>query len=600
ERVAVAVGIVGVAGLSDGDVDAAIGLSVGMPCSAEDAQPDRYQCDGQVEGGVRRRHDRSPREARTIQSDENDDNVARRPACDVAICLAGKPMEALPVMSTPVDQPFAVEETTIADLHAAYLERRTNVRAVVQGFLDRIAAYDKKGPALGVVISINARALDEADRLDQAFAASGKLTGPLHGIPVLAKDNYDVAGLQTTGGSRAMLGWIPSRDSTVVAKLRDAGAIVLAKVTMSEWARGGVDNINSALPGFARNPYNTAYATGGSSGGTGAGIAANFGVIGLGSDTWGSIRNPSSNNAIVGLRPSWALVSRVGMIGLYAARDMAGPMTRTVSDLAKTLDVIAGVDPADPGTAGAAGKIPASYAASLKTDGAKGKRLGVLRQAFRPDASDPDVLSLVDKAIEDLRRLGADIVDPFVIEDFDRFPPRPHPHSEVRAAFERYLQTTGPGYPKTVAELVATKKFHPLHEAGLLAAMNAPDPADDPVLRELEAHEVKMRQAYAQAMAAARLDAIIMPTASYPPKLNGDRNTTPTGTTTWIASGLHWPALIVPMGFTGEDLPSGLQLVGEPWSDAKLIEIGYAYEQATRHRHPPASVPPLRAAPTRH
>jgi len=391
-------------------------------------------------------------------------------------------------MSTYVDKPFAVEETTIADLHAAYLDRRTNVRAVIQGFLDRIAAYDKKGPALGVVISINPRALDEADRLDRSLAASGKLTGPLHGIPVLAKDNYDVAGVQTTGGSAAMLGWVPSRDATIIARLRAAGAIVLAKVTMSEWARGGVDNINSVLPGFARNPYNTAYATGGSSGGTGAGIAANFGVIGLGSDTWGSIRNPSTNNSIVGLRPTWALVSRAGMIGLYAARDMAGPMTRTVADLAKTLDVIAGVDPADPATAGAAGKVPASYTDGLKTSGAQGKRLGVLRQAFRPEASDPDVLALVDKAIDDLRRLGAEIVDPFTIENFDRFPPRPHPHSEVRAAFERYLRTTGPGYPKTVAEILATKKFHPLHEAGLVAAMNAPDPADDPVLRELEAH----------------------------------------------------------------------------------------------------------------
>ena len=144
---------------------------------------------------------------------------------------------------------------------------------------------------------------DEADRLDQSFAASGKLGGPLHGIPVLAKDNYDVAGVQTTGGSAAMLGWIPARDATIIAKLRAAGAIVLAKVTMSEWARGGFDNINSVLPGFARNPYNTAHATGGSSGGTGAGLAANFGMVGLGSDTFGSIRNPSSNNALAGLRP---------------------------------------------------------------------------------------------------------------------------------------------------------------------------------------------------------------------------------------------------------------------------------------------------------
>jgi Asp-tRNA(Asn)/Glu-tRNA(Gln) amidotransferase A subunit family amidase len=496
-------------------------------------------------------------------------------------------------MRTDVKKPFPIEETTIAGLHAAYSDGRTNVRAVVQGFFDRIGAYDKKGPALGLVISTNSHAFEEADALDRAFAKSGKLTGPLHGIPVLAKDNYDVAGMQTTGGSAAMLGWIPSKDSTVIAKLRATGAIVIAKVTMSEWARGGVDNINSVLPGFARNPYNTAYATGGSSGGTGSGIAANYGVIGLGSDTWGSIRNPSSNNAIVGLRPSWALVSRAGMIGLYSARDMAGPMTRTVTDLAKTLDVIAGVDPADPGTAEAAGKIPASYAALLKTTGARGKRLGVLRQAFRPEASDLEVTALVDKAIEDLRLLGAEIVDPFIIPNFDQFPPRPHPHSEVRAAFERYLRTTGPGYPKTVADLVETKKFHPLHEAGLLAALHAPEPSEDPVVQELEAHEKRMRQAYLDAMQAAKLDALLMPTASYPPKLNGDRNTTPTGTTTWIASGLHWPALIVPMGYTGEDLPSGLQIVGRPWSDATLIEIGYAYEQATKHRHPPSTVPPL-------
>ena len=498
-------------------------------------------------------------------------------------------------MSAGNVRPFVLEEITIADLHAAYRDGRATTRSVMQGFLSRIAAYDRRGPALGLVISVNTHALDEAERLDRSFAASGEFAGPLHGIPVLAKDNYDVAGLQTTGGSAAMLGWFPSRDATVIARLRAAGAIVIAKVTMSEWARGGVDNINSVLPGFARNPYNTAYATGGSSGGTGAGIAANYGVIGLGSDTWGSIRNPSSNNAIVGLRPSWALVSRAGMIGLYYARDMAGPMTRTVTDLAKTLDVIAGVDPADPATAGAVGKIPSSYSAGLKTSGAQGKRLGVLRQAFPPEASDPNVVALVDKAVDDLRRIGADIVDPLLIDDFDRFPPRPHPHSEVRASFERYLATTGPGLPKTVAEIVATKKFHPLHEAGLIAALEAPDPADDPVVRELEVHEIKMRQAYSQAMHAAKLDALIMPAASHPPKLNGDRNTTPTGTTTWIASGLHWPALVVPMGFTGEDLPSGLQIVGEPWSDAKLIEIGYAYEQATHHRHPPAAVPPLPA-----
>lgn len=488
----------------------------------------------------------------------------------------------------------AVEEATIADLHQTYTSGRATVRGVIQAYLDRIAAYDKKGPALGFVIALNGRALEEADALDDRMKAGGKLVGPMHGIPVLAKDNYDVAGVQTTGGSRAMLGWVPSKDATVIARLRATGAIVIAKVTMSEWARGGVDNINSVLPGFTRNPYNTAYATGGSSGGTGGSVAANYGVVGLGSDTWGSIRNPSSNNAICGLRPTWALVSRAGMIGLYSARDMSGPMTRTMTDLAKTLDVIAGVDPADPATKTAEGHVAPSYAACLKADGAKGKRIGVLRQAFPPDASDPDVTALVDRAAADLRKIGATIVDPFVIPEFAEFGPRPHPHSEVRAAFERYLKTTGPGYPKTVAELVATQKFHPLHEAGLLAALHAPDPQVDPIVHTLEADETRMRAAYLAAMDAAKVDAIIMPAASYPPKLNGDRNTTPSGTTCWIASGLHWPALIVPMGYTGEDLPSGLQVVGRPWSEPALIEIGYAYEQTTHHRKSPASVPPLR------
>jgi amidase len=487
----------------------------------------------------------------------------------------------------------AVEEATIADLHAAYTSGRATVRGVMRAYLDRIAAYDKKGPALGLVIALNDRALEEADALDARMGSGSSLVGPMHGVPVLAKDNYDVAGVQTTGGSRAMFGWVPQKDATIIAKLRAAGAIVIAKVTMSEWARGGVDNINSALPGFARNPYNTAYATGGSSGGTGGSVAAGYGVVGLGSDTWGSIRNPSSNNAICGLRPTWALCSRAGMIGLYYARDMSGPMCRTIADVAKTLEVIAGVDPADPATQSAQGHVAPSYAACLKADGAKGKRIGVLRQSFPPDKSDDDVTALVDRAVTDLRKAGATIVDPFVIPEFADFGPRPHPHSEVRAAFERYLKTTGPGYPKTVAELVATEKFHPLHEAGLIAARDAPDPGVDPIVKKLEADEIRMRAAYLAAMDAAKVDAIMMPAASYPPKLNGDRNTTPTGTTCWIASGLHWPALIVPMGYTGEDLPSGLQIVGRPWSEPALIEIGYAYEQATRHRKPPASVPPL-------
>ena len=489
---------------------------------------------------------------------------------------------------------FRVEEASVADIHAAYKAKAATARAVTQAFLDRIAAYDRRGPALWSIVVTNPNALADADALDRHFATTGEFVGPLHGIPVLVKDNYDVAGLQTTGGSSALLGWVPSRDCTVVAKLRAAGAIILAKTSMSEWARGGFDNINSVLPSFARNPYNTAHATGGSSGGTAAGLAASFGVVGLGSDTWGSIRNPSSNSALAGLRPSWALVSRAGMIGLYDARDAAGPMARSVTDLVALLDVIAGVDPADPATASAQGHIPPSYAAHLKRDGARGKRIGVLRQAFPPDGADPQVTALLDHAVDDLRAAGATIVDPFAIPEFADFPARPHPMSEVRAALEVYLAKTGPEFPKTLAEIVAGEKFHPLHEVGMRATAVAPAPADDPAVRKLEAEEVRMRAAYDAAMKCEKLDAFVMPVASFPPKLNGDRNVTPAGATTWIASGLHWPAAVVPMGYTYEDLPSGLQIVGRPWTEPTLIEIAYAYEQATQHRHPPSTVPPLK------
>ncbi len=488
---------------------------------------------------------------------------------------------------------FRVEEASIADIHAAYRAGATNARAVTQAFLERIEAYDRRGPALWSIIATNPEALARADALDRHFAKSGEFLGPLHGIPVLVKDNYDVAGLQTTGGSASLIGWVPDRDATVIAKLKAAGAIVLAKTSMSEWARGGFDNINSVLPSFARNPYNTAHATGGSSGGTAAGLAASFGVVGLGSDTWGSIRNPASNNALVGLRPSWALVSRAGMIGLYDARDTAGPMARTVSDLVALLDVIAGPDEADPATAGAEGQIAETYGAYLDPDGAGGKRIGVLRQAFPPEGADPMVTALLDRATEDLRAAGAVIIDPFMVPEVAEFPPRPHPASESRAALEAYLATTGAEFPKTLAEIAEAGKFHPLHEAGLRATANAPPPGEDPIVARLEGDEIRMRQAYVAAMGKDDLDAFVLPVASYPPKLNGDRNVTPAGATTWIASGLHWPAAVVPMGYTYEDLPSGLQIVGRPWTEPTLIEIAYAYEQATGHRHPPSSVPPL-------
>jgi amidase len=490
-----------------------------------------------------------------------------------------------------MNEPYDVVEKTIAQIHEAYRSGVTTARAVTQAFVDRIEAYDRKGPALWAIVVINPEALQDAEKLDCEFARTGAFKGPLHGIPVLIKDNYDVTGLQTTGGSAALKGWKPSRDATIVSKLRTAGAIILAKTTMSEWARGGFDNINSVLPSFARNPYNTAHATGGSSGGTGSGLAASFAVVGLGSDTWGSIRNPSSNNALVGLRPSWGLVSRAGMIGLYDARDTAGPMARTVADLVVLLDVIAGADADDHATAASAGQTPKNYVDALKPAGLKGKRIGVLRQACAQATSDPQVIALLDRAVGDLRRAGAIIVDPFEVPDFGKFPAQSHPLSEVRAAVERYLSTTSGEFPKSLAEVVVSGKFHPLHEVSLRATAIAPAPEEDPIVSALEASETLMRTAYENAMSAAGLDAFVLPVANHPPRLNGDRNVTSPGATTWIASGLHWPAAVVPMGYTYEDLPSALQIVGRPWSETTLLEIAYSYEQSTRHRRPPTTTP---------
>src|SRR3989475_6198437 len=246
-----------------------------------------------------------------------------------------------------------IEEITIDQLHTAYIEGRATAHEVTQAYLDRIAAFDKRGPYLNALITVNANALEDASKLDAMLKSTGKLSGPLHGIPVIVKDNIDTSDMPTTSGVALFKDFIPARDAFLVRRLRVAGAIILAKSSLSELAIGLADTINSVLPGFTRNPYNTAYASGGSSGGTGVAIAANFGTVGLGTDTGGSVRAPASINNLVGLRPTVGLVSRSGMSPLDSQRDTPGPMGRSVEDVARLLDVMAGVDPADPRTAAA-------------------------------------------------------------------------------------------------------------------------------------------------------------------------------------------------------------------------------------------------------
>ena len=503
------------------------------------------------------------------------------------------------IAAVPAAATLRLEETTVRQLHAAYLAGKTTAHKVTQAYIDRIAAYDKRGPYLNSLISVSQHALADADRLDVALRATRRLTGPLHGIPVIVKDNLDTFNLPTSSGVALFKDFVPPKDAFVVARLRSSGAIILAKSSLSELAMGLADSINSVLPGFTRNPYNTAYASGGSSGGTGVAIAANFGTVGIGTDTGGSVRAPSSINNLVGIRPTVGLVSRTGMGPLDSQRDTPGPMGRSVEDVALLLDVMAGVDPADARTAAAEGNIPPTYAAFLDKNGLKGARIGVFRQTLKlQDNADPSVVALLERAIADMRTAGAQIVDDFTVPGFETFPRPPQTAARTKADWEAFFAFEGPTFPvKTVAELrdaPAEKRVHPLHAVRVAEiAATTLSPEQDPQTVQGRKDEQMYRDRLGAAMDTAHVDGLVFPVWTFPPKINGDRGQTPQGSLTFIGSATQWPVIVVPMGFVGENLPMGLQILGRPWSEGQLIKFGYAYEQISRHRRPPPSVPPL-------
>jgi len=514
----------------------------------------------------------------------------------VAPCASATPAWIPALLLGPILPPpstFSVEEITISQLHAWYLEGAVTAREVTQAYLDRIAAYDRRGPYLNSLISLNERALLEADALDAALRSTGTLTGPLHGVPVIVKDNIDAVELPTSCGVALFRDFIPPKDAFVIRRIRAAGAIVLAKASLSEMALGLEDNINSVLPGFTRNPYNTAYASGGSSGGTAVAITANLGAIGIGTDTGGSIRAPASATNLVGVRPTVGLVSRTGMSPLDSMRDTPGPMCRTVEDAARLLDVLAGVDPADPRTSAAAGRVAPTYTAFLDADGLRGRRIGVLGQGLTlRDGADPRVVTLLGQAIADLRAAGAEVVDDFTVPGFETFPWGPQTTATTKADWDAYFAYQGPTFPvKTVAQMcqaTGADALHPLHAERIAEfAAEVVAPEDDPETIQCRRDEQLYRDAFGAAMADARVDALVFPIWTHPPLVNGDRGQSPTGPLTFVASITQWPAVAVPMGFVGEDLPMGLQFLGEPWSEGTLLALAYAYEQATQHRRPP-------------
>lgn len=495
---------------------------------------------------------------------------------------------------------FPVVEATIAGVHAAFKAKHLTCRQLVQAYLDRIAAYDKQGPGLNAIVVVNPRALAIADSLDRRYAAAGPV-GPLHCVPTIVKDNFETNDLQTTAGSAALEGWIPRRDATMVARLKAAGAIVLAKSNMAEWAFSPLETVNSILPGYTHNPYDVNRVTAGSSGGTAAAVAASFGLVGLGTDTGNSIRGPSSHQALFGIRSTMGLTSRAGVVPLNLRADIAGPIARTVADAVAVFNVVAGSDPDDPVTAGADARREKDYTTFLAPGALKGARIGVLRQAYERPGLDSEVVKVFTNALDEMRRSGATIVDPATIDSLGTLTRGQGGCNPFRYDLDRYLAARGEGAPvKTLHDVVRTRKWHPSIEGRLLAAdsVNVP-PEETPgcTYRE-DVVKPRVRAAVTALMDSLRLDALVYPTWGNPPRLIGDMSTPAGDNSQLFSPTTGFPAMTIPIGYTrGDRLPAGMTFFGRAWSDGKLIALSADYERTTHHRRPPPTTPELRAAP---
>ena len=494
---------------------------------------------------------------------------------------------------------LSTQEPTIADIHAAIRSKDLTCRQLVQMYLDRMEAYDKKGPSLNAIIVVNPNALANADILDARFANSG-LVGPLHCVPMIIKDNYDVLGLPTTAGSLSLKDLMPPRDAFQVRKLREAGALVLAKSNLAEFATSPYETVGSRLPGYTRNPYALDRVPAGSSGGTAAAVAASFGAVGLGTDTGNSIRGPSSHTSLVGIRSTMGLTSRDGIVPRQLHRDIGGPIARSVADAVAVFDVIAGSDPADPVTSPAQDRRPVSYLASLDKNGLMGARVGVLRQLLtgpypEPDA-DPEIVKLFEAALA-MKKQGAEIVEGIRVAEIDDIPASALGGcNRFKHDLKAYLAHLGPDAPmKSLDDILASQKFHPSVEKALLASQAASDllPDQNPKCQEVAEVERRLARAVLETMDGARLDVVVYPSWNFPPRLIGDLNTPHGNNSPRVSPPTGFPAITVPMGFARSILPAGLQILGRPWSEPTLFNIAYSYEQATRHRRAPASTPAL-------
>lgn len=535
-----------------------------------------------------------------------------RRARTVAALLAGTAL--LATTATPVGAVSGERATDaeladwVVDLDANALRELlatgevTSVQ-LVKAYQARIDAYEEAyadQPGVNAVIVEDPRAVAAAARLDNE-RRRGQVRGPLHGIPILIKDNYDTFDLPTSNGSLALERWHTADDAEQVARLRAAGAIIVAKTNLHEYA-SGITSISS-LGGQTRNPYDQTRNPGGSSGGTGAGIAAGFGAVGMGSDTCGSIRIPAAHNSLVGLRPTHGLSSRDGIAPMSYTQDVGGPIAKSVTDVALVLDATAGYDPDDPSTAASVGEVPASYLPSLDDDALSGARIGVLTDYLGTSAAEQPTTALIRAAVDDMAAQGASVVE---LPTQAALMSAGGASGVINDEFERdlnlYLAAPGSTFPRSLAlleppfdavtmdDIITSGKVTPTVLSSLRSRQGVSTGPQEAY------HQRLARRAEAQTLLrtlleANDLDALVYPTIRQQAALIGQSQP---GSNCSLSANTGFPALTVPAGFTPDGMPVGVELLGLPFSEPTLLGLGYDYEQATHHRTPPASTPPLR------
>jgi Asp-tRNA(Asn)/Glu-tRNA(Gln) amidotransferase A subunit family amidase len=490
---------------------------------------------------------------------------------------------------------FSFIETTIDDIHVAIKDQTIDCESITNGFLSRIKKYDEISN-LNSIIFINPNAIKEAQILDKKYQET-KTMQSLHCVPIILKDNFDTADMPTEAGSIALYGSIPPDDAYMVKKLRQADAIIIAKSNMGEWAFSPYNTISSTH-GETRNAYDLSRVPAGSSGGTASAIAANFGVIGMGSDTGNSIRGPASHLALVGIRPTIGVTSRDGIVPLLLNRDVGGPLMRTVRDTAIVFNVIAGVDPADATTKSYENHKVEDYTTHLTRNGLSKIRMGALRQIYDSETADKQILAVFAQALKDLQLSGAVIIDPVTIPNFAELVKGTGFCGRFRYDINNYLKTLSNDIEiKTLQEIVDQEKFRPENSGAMKWAMSiAADvkPAEQkPPCTDVEGDPRRkaLLNAVVTTMDSLKLDALIYPTWSNPPRKINDSESPHGNNSPVIAPHSGQPAITVPMGYVGNKLPVGLQILGRPFSEEKLFQYAYAYEQATHHRKPPLLFP---------